>query len=837
MLRSEFGALPKRRIMHRSVYIRSLLLLILSVSLPYYSFSDPATKHSLSGTVKDEAGQALMGAIVSIPDLKVGTATDLNGRYELTDIPSGRYLVEVKLISYTSIVTSITISGEASKDFTLRQSAIEASEVVVTGQSKATEIRRSPVPIVAINHKYLQENLSTNIIDAIARVPGVTAVSTGPNVSKPIIRGLGYNRVLTIYDGMRQEGQQWGDEHGIEADQYSVDRVEVIKGPASLIYGSDALAGVVNLIPTPAATEGRIVGNVMGEYQGNNGMAGGSAVLTGMNKGFFWLGRVSHKEAKNYRNEVDGRVYGTGFKETDANASIGLNKHWGYSHLDLSMYDNLQSIPDGSRDSASRRFTKQITEEDTLRPIVSDEELNSYAIPVMHQRVQHYRLSSTNSFKIGTGRLAVNLGFERSVRREYSHPQAASVPGLYLKLNTYIYDLKYYLAEIKGWDVTFGLNGMYQTNDVTAGTQFIIPSYHQFDAGPFAMAKKTFGKLDISGGLRYDSRTFHNDQLYKKEDSLTGFDKYTPDTAGATKIFDPYDHTFSGASGSLGFTYNFSRHLSIKANVSRGFRSPNISEISSSGIHPGTGTFQLGNKGFVPEFSLQEDIGADFNSEHLSISASVFNNNLSNYIFNQKVRTSTGLDSEIVPGYPTFQYQQGNAQLYGGELNLDIHPHPLDWLHFENGISAVYAINKGIKGQSVGDSARYLPLIPPVHGYTELRASFDKPFKHLKNTFVKLQVEYYASQNRVYLAYGTETPTPGYTLFNASLGTDITNQKGKALFNVAIFGDNLANTAYQSHMSRLKYFEQYPTDPRGRTGIYNMGRNIGIRLSVPLDLK
>src|SRR4051812_2007463 len=219
------GNFSKRSIMHRSVYIRSVILFILSIALPFHSFSEPATKHSISGIVKDEAGQPLIGAIVSIPDLKVGAATDTAGRYELNDVPSGRYLIEVKLISYTSIVTSLTISGETSKDFTLKQSAIEASEVVVTGQSKATEIRRSPVPIVAINRQYLQENLSTNIIDAIARVPGVTAVSTGPNVSKPIIRGLGYNRVLTLYDGMRQEGQQWGDEHGIEADQYSVDRI------------------------------------------------------------------------------------------------------------------------------------------------------------------------------------------------------------------------------------------------------------------------------------------------------------------------------------------------------------------------------------------------------------------------------------------------------------------------------------------------------------------------------------------------------------------------------------------------------------------------------------
>src|SRR6202042_3800950 len=173
---------------------------------------------------------------------------------------------------------------------------------------------------IAINKQYLQQNLSTNIIDAIAKVPGVTALTTGPNVSKPFIRGLGYNRILTLYDGVRQEGQQWGDEHGIEVDQYGIDRIEVIKGPATLTYGSDALAAVVNLIPTQPAPAGKMIGDVVGEYQTNNGMFGGSVMLGATNKkGFEYIARASHKEATNYQNKIDGRVFNTAFKETDAN--------------------------------------------------------------------------------------------------------------------------------------------------------------------------------------------------------------------------------------------------------------------------------------------------------------------------------------------------------------------------------------------------------------------------------------------------------------------------------------------------------------------------------------
>src|ERR1035437_10392256 len=253
-------------------------LFLLAVLLSFTNGAIAVSNNSLKGTVKDNKGNPLQGAIVELPDLKIGTVADSNGNYAINDLPKGKYMVVASLISYSKTAISIIINGDVRKDFILNESAIESQEVVITGQSKATEINRSPVPVVAINNKYLSENISSNIIDAIAKVPGVSAVTTGPNVSKPFIRGLGYNRVLTLYDGMRQEGQQWGDEHGIEVDEYSIDRIELVKGPASLIYGSDALAGVVNLIPAPPAPDGKIIGNVTSEYQTNNGLIGGSGI-------------------------------------------------------------------------------------------------------------------------------------------------------------------------------------------------------------------------------------------------------------------------------------------------------------------------------------------------------------------------------------------------------------------------------------------------------------------------------------------------------------------------------------------------------------------------------
>ena len=820
------------------------IISIVSVMIPFIFFSSTSaqtnftrnisTKVTLSGEVTAaNTGLPLQGATIYIPDLKAGTTSDANGNYTLHNIPAGTYLVQAGFVGYKNNIKTISLNGNTAANFVMEISIVEENEIVVTGSSKATTIKRNPIPIVSINKEYLQQNLSTNIIDAIARVPGVNAVTTGPNISKPFIRGLGFNRILTLYDGVRQEGQQWGDEHGIEVDQNTVDKVEIVKGPASLIYGSDAEAGVVNLIPANPPPDGKTIGDISGEYQTNNGLMAGSAMMAGNKNSINWMGRASFKTATNYQNKIDGRVFNTGFRELDFSGSAGINRSWGYSHLGLSTFNDLQEIPDGSRDSATRKFTKQITEDDTIRPIVSDEELKSYKITPLHQHIQHYRIYSANSFTLGKGSLGINLAYQKSIRQEFSHPQIA-VPGLDLALNTFSYDAKYYFPEKNGWGVTAGVNGMYQNNNVTKGTEFVIPSYKQFDIGPFIFVKKSMDKLEVAGGLRYDTRQFNNSALYTKPDPVTGFDKpvYGIDTVGADNPFYTYNHTFAGMSGSLGLSYRFSDHFACKANVGRGYRSPNISEISANGVHPGTNSFQKGNLNFKPEFNWQEDIGLNYNSQHITIDASIFDNNIQNYIYNQKVSSSVGQNTVI----DTFQFQAAKAHLYGGELSIDIHPHPWDWLHFENSLSIVYGNNKGVNGQGkLSDSAKYLPFIPPLHTYSELRANIKKVSSSIVNAFVKVQLEYYAPQNRAYLEFDTETPTPGYSLFNAGFGADITNGKGKTLFSLTAIGDNLFDVAYQSHLNRLKYFEPYPDDPRPHHGIYNMGRNFSFKVNVPLN--
>ncbi|QEM13252.1 TonB-dependent receptor [Mucilaginibacter rubeus] len=791
---------------------------------------------SLSGTITDKAdGKPIIGATVNIPDLRKGAITDVNGKYSFGSVPKGVFLVQVTYIGYLTVNQRVDFSKTSVFDVKMQTSSLEAGEVVITGVSKATEIKRSPVPMVAVGKTYLEQRAASgNIIDQIATLPGVSAVTTGPNVSKPFIHGLGYNRVITLQDGIRQEGQQWGDEHGIEVDQNSIDRVEVIKGPASLTYGSDAIGGVVNLISPAPVPEGKILGSVQGLYGTNQGLYNGSFRLQGNQNGLIWGTVISAKGSKDYQNEHDGRVYATNYREKDARVMVGLNKSWGYSYLHASVFDDEQAIPDGSRDSLTRKFTRQITEDDAFRPIVPQSVLNSYSIPTLHQHVQLYRIYNNSNFILGNGNLAVNLGYQYSHRREFTHPEAGDIAGLNLHLTTYTYDVKYNFNIGNEYETTFGINGQYQNNTIGDATDFPIPAYHQFDVGPFFVIKKSFGKLDLSAGARYDTRSFSNSAAYVDTLGRNGFPQlYTgsnPETtANVTKQFDAFNKRFSGFSGSFGATYNVSDAFLIKGNISRGFRAPSIAEISANGPDPGSQIYHIGDKNFKPEFSLQEDIGTFLTLPNISASVEVFNNNLSNYIYQQQVLAADG-SPVYTQGYTTFTYVQSKARIYGGEVNVDLHP--ISWLHFENALSLTYGENKG-NGGPVADSLKYLPFIPPLHTHSELRGTFNGGFGKIKSIYAFVGFDHYSAQDRFFAAYGTETYTAGYNLLSAGFGGNIVNKAGQPVIKLFVEGTNLANVNYQSNMSRLKYFDN-PNVPEGvHPGIFNMGRNISFKVVVP----
>lgn len=795
---------------------KSLFLLFFSI-LTISSFAADGANVVLSGRVTDaKTGKPLVGAVIYLHEAKTGTLTDNNGNYSTPTIPSGKYLVEVSFIGYTSLLETIEIGANQVHNFALKVTYIENEAVTVTGVASVTKVRQSAQPVSIIKRSELLQTSSTNVIDALSRiVPGVSGLSSGPAVSKPVIRGLGYNRVVTVHDGVRQEGQQWGDEHGIEIDEYSIQKVEVLKGPASLLYGSDAMAGVIHLITNAPVEQGTIKGNLLATYTDNNRYWGGSGNLAGhLKNGFNWNVYATSKSAADYSNAYDGKVFNSRFFEKNFGGYVGINKSWGYSHLLVSSFNQKLGMVEGARDTVSGKFL--IYPETAYSREANSDELNSRNLFTPYQHINHFKIALDNNFAIGKDRLAVNVGYQRNKRYEFGDPDARYTPGLFFDLKTITYSLQYNFSEKNGWKSSVGASGMYQQNRNRAA-EVLIPEYNQFDIGAFVYTRKTFNNnLTLSGGFRGDTR------------SVTG-KSYLEN--GAVK-FAGFNKSFSNLSGSVGLSYNMNESVTLKLNVARGYRAPSVSELASNGAHEGTNRYEYGDNNLKTETSLQLDGGIEVNTQHFNFTLNGFYNTIQNYIFYSKLEAVGGGDSLVnVDGEDLtgFTFRQAAATLVGFEVKFDLHPHPLDWLHFENSFSMVAGhFNEKFEG------ANRLPFIPAPRLESELRADLIKAGKSLRNLYCKLEMDNVSTQNRIFTAYNTETVTQGYTLFNLGAGTEFM-RKGKTLFSLNLSVNNVFDVSYQNHLNRLKYTDLNVVT--GRTGVFNMGRNISLKINVPLEFK
>lgn len=784
--------------MKKIIFLLSLLCMSMAVAA-----SPLAGTAVLRGLVTDAVdGQPVIGASIYFPLLKQGTVTNAEGRYELTRLPRVKTTVQVSFVGHQTIIETIDLRQVSTRDFVLHEKNALLGEVVVTGLTGSSLADKSPSPVSVVSSRQLLEVPSSNIIDAVARQPGVSQITTGSGISKPVIRGLGYNRIVVVNDGIRQEGQQWGDEHGIEIDPQTVHSVEILKGPASLMYGSDALAGVLVMHEHPVMPQGTMRATVGGEYQTNQRLFDYTLNFAGNQQGFVWNWRWSQKNAGDYENKRDGRVSGSQFHERALTGMLGLNRSWGYSHLKLSGYYIKPGLVMGHRDANGSLLPSEA-----------------------YQKIYHYKAALDNSFIIGDGSLKVLLGYQQNRRQEFGHVHGheadehdhdaedhdhdaedhdheaeehehhheAGEAALDFRLHTVNYDVHYQSAPNGEWQYAAGITGMWQHSE-NLGDEFLIPSYRLFDIGAFASVTRSFRQLTLSGGLRYDRRHLHSYALqHDGEEHFADFTRH-----------------FGGLTGSVGAILNLTSQMNLRLNLSRGFRAPNLSELGSNGQHEGTFRYEIGNTRLSPEYSWQADLGFDYSSEVVSAQLSLFANHIDNYIYLR--RLSADADK--------YSYASGDARLWGGEVMVDVHP--VEPLHFENTFSLVHAVQL-----HQPDDARYLPFTPASRWTSDLRYDIIRDGQGtLNNTFASLGLECYLAQNHVHLANATETRTPSYTLFNVTLGSDV-RLLGQQL-TVLLSGTNLFNRAYQSHLSRLKYAEG--------PGICNMGRNVSIKILLPIDI-
>ena len=681
---------------------------------------------------------------------------------------------------------------------------LNLNELTVTGVTGDTKMKHATAPVSIVSPQILRATASTNIIDAIAHQPGVSQLTTGSSISKPIIRGLGYNRVVVMSEGVRQEGQQWGDEHGVEVDGSSVNSVEILKGPASLMYGSDAMAGVVILHAQPTLAEGEMRAHVSSEYQTNNGLFHYSLQMGGNQKGFVWDARYSDKMAHAYKNKYDGYVPGSQFRERAGRLMLGMNKEWGHSRLTWTAYHLTPSIIEGERNPETGEL---------LCSLVSPK---SYSKSLPFQQVKHYRLVWDNSLNLSSGYLKAIIGYQQNRRQEYE--ESEDEYELFFKLHTLTYDLRYITNEWNGWKLSTGIGGMYQKSG-NEGEEYLIPDYRLFDFGIYATATKSLGdRWTLNGGVRYDHRRLHGYAL--EEDGEQRFMNFT--------------RHFNGVTGSIGAVCNINEHFNLRLNLARGFRTPNMSELASNGVHEGSLRYEIGNQNLKAEYSLQADLGVDFTSRYVSAQLALFANCIDNYIFTHRIA------EEMEEGYLTYAYTQGDARLLGFEVGVDFHP--VHSVHFSNTFSYVDA-------QLMNSEYKYLPFTPAPKWTSELKwelfhhshstinhhhSTFNGPRSTFNNLYVAVGLDCYLKQTHIYGADDTETPTPGYALLSLSAGTDI-QVKGKKIAEFYITADNLLNKAYQNHLSRLKYADENVVT--GRRGVYDMGRNVTFKVVVPIVIR
>lgn len=745
----------------------------------------------LQGKVIDaDTKQALPGAMISIPDLRVSAVTDESGTFILKNVPAhGHFLIQIRYVGYQTITRTIDFSSPASMEFQLKPSVIEGREVVITGSANSSDNKKNSTAISTVSKAELLYHPSSNLIDAISRTPGVSQITTGPGISKPVIRGLSYNRVVTLSDGVKQQGQQWGDEHGIEIDQYSADRVEVLKGPASLMYGSDALGGVINILDALPAPEGTLKGEFLSNYSTNNGLTGSSLMLQGNENGFVYRARASYKNAYSYKTPTE-YVPNSGYNETNFEGQIGLNKKWGYAHLDASSFRTNIGFYEPARNEAG-----QLVDEEGN--IFTDSQNKDRTLAYPKQDVRHYKIALNSNILFGESSLKATLGYQHNLRRELQ--TAGEGPALFLNSHTYSYDLKYSFKEFNGWAPVVGLSGEFIHSLNTGGAEQLIPDFDSQAFGGFAFLKKTWGSNTFNVGARFDYRKMTGKAFHSDE-----------------RDFNAFSNKFSHLTGALGYTHEFNEALSFKANAGSAFRAPNIAELASNGVHEGVFRYEIGNPDLKPEQSYQFDASFDYQNQYISASIGGFANYINHYIYyNTSGETKKVEDRD----FPVYHFVQDNAFLRGLEASLTLHP--VSFIHFDNSFSYTRATNRTTKES--------LPFIPAASLRNELK--FEPNIPGTSHSYISVGIDNFFKQNRI---DSFETPTSGYTLLNAAIGTTLKIGK-KQDITLYVAGKNLLDKAYYDHLSRFKPGRLSDEDPT--LGIYNPGRNITFGVNIPFTLK
>ncbi|HET8753046.1 MAG TPA: TonB-dependent receptor [Salinimicrobium sp.] len=743
-----------------------LLLLLAAGNIGY-------GQNIFTGIVIDQlSGQPIPGATVYVPASGNGTITDLDGNFELKNIDEGTIEIVVSSLGYASKTLNIEFPETNYLEIKMLPSAIEMEEVIISTPFHQLQ-SENVMKVERENTDELAKKGALSLAEGITQITGVESISTGSGIGKPVIRGLSSNRVLVYTQGVRLENQQFGGEHGLGVNSSGVESVEVIKGPASLLYGSDALGGVLYLNPEKYAPEDSTeIDGKISYFSNTLGMEANAGFKTSAEKVKFLL-RGNYATHSDYKTGNGKRITNTRFHSFDLKTGLGYRDDFYKADLRYNFNTNKTGFPE------------ELSENSTSKTVLEP-----------YQDVQNHILSLQNNFYLKNSSFDLKLGYLFNNRKEFEDHHEHSEeedqaeieahgeePALEMHLQTLNYDLKYHLPEKGNFETILGIQGMSQTNK-NLGEEILIPDATTNDFGILGTTHYHLQKVDFQVGIRYDNRRIESEKYGIPEDE---------------KFIPSLERNFNSFNGAFGVKIDLLKNFTSRINIATGFRAPNLAELTSDGSHHGSNRYEIGNPELENEQNYQIDLALEFRNDHLEIFGNAFYNRINDYIF----LDPTG---KIMDENPIFEYQQTDAELFGGEAGIHFHPHPLDWLHLESQFEMV--IGKQINGN-------YLPLIPAHSVLNTLRMEFQKN-SWLEESYGFVSLKSYFKQDKI---SRFEAPTAGYSLLSAGFGGSVI-LKGSE-YQLRISGNNLLNKTYFSHLSRLKI-----------DGIPNMGRNISLSLKT-----
>lgn len=701
----------------------------------------------MKGRITDaESGVPIASANIYLPELHQGSISLSDGTFTVS-VPKGKLLIQVSHIGYQTYFTTVDIHRDTSLYVQLKPSIIRMEEVVVTGPYTQAPAQTT-FNVAQLTAPEIAQMGAYNISDALSRLPGISQLTTGPGISKPVIRGLYGNRIQVNVNGLRFDNQQWQDEHGLGLSDIGVDRLEIIRGPATVLYGSDAMGGVVNVVDEkPAPVNSRVRDLHARIYSNTYGISLNYGTRSSTEKRWkrFRVGFDNHAD---YSDGSHKRVLNSRF------ASYNVKASWGRHRMNSTHVINLIA----SHSQFGFVF-------DSISPIQKDGRLSrSFSGP--HHLVSFAHVNSENTYYRGSKKFKLNGGFISNLRMEDEGGGGISLSMLLNTLNV--------LGQITvpvgdGGEWSYGVNAMMQTN-TNFGSRIIVPDALTGEFAAFSFFKQSIRRWLIEGGIRYDYRfigTYATSNL-----NVIGNDSPTEDIV-------PFNRFYNALNVSAGVGYHIAKPLQLRINVSSGYRPGNLAELSSNGLHEGTLRWEIGLPRAKIEQNFNAEVSAIYQTSHFRASVSAYRNHFIHYFYLQ----GTGLEYY---GFGIYHYQQSNATLRGGEADVEWNPNgtPIE-------LQASYSMIDARK-----EDGSYLPFIPANKNSWELRwhladgHEFSQSLIGIGGTYVWAQDHPAAF----------ETSTPAYFLLNARVAT----QWHK--FKLSLTGNNLLNRHYYDHLSRFKYY-------------------------------